>query len=77
MDVELTEEQQQENIRKVIGTTVIVYNEKTDRWSRKTAKILNYCSPLVWKLDRSIYGWEYYHDNHVRTTDGRRLYELV
>lgn len=79
----MTTTQQQANIEAVKGTVVKVRKATpmgepvSETWSTKTARIVNYHSPLVWELSQSIYGSEYHHDSHVRTLDGRRLSELV
>lgn len=70
------EEQQLANVEAVKGTPVKVKNPNGG-WSKVKLHIVDYYSPLVWKLDHSIYGSEFHHDRHVRTLDGKRLHELV
>lgn len=69
--------QQLANRAAVVGTWVRIWNEKTGTWSKKTARIVAYHPPLVWELDRSVYGTHYRADEHVQTLDGQRVSELL
>lgn len=71
-------QEQKENIEKVKGTEVQVLNEKTGKWSHKTAKVVDYWVPLVWELDRPIYGTEFHYCTNVRTVaEGKQLADLI
>lgn len=72
-----SEEQQRQNIEKVKGTMVKVRRDPESQYSGRVAEIVGYRPPLVWELDREIYGTRFHHDRNVRTLDGQRIESLI
>ncbi len=70
-------EEQKANLAKVLGTIVHLFNPQTGMWSAQTRRITGYHSPLVWELNRPIYGTSFYADEQVRTVNGGRVAELL